>query len=169
MKSKIVGSVAGLAVVGALGMFVCLTSAKANAANADSVIREEYIKYCESAGQEYNICPELLEAVIEQESGGDPDAVGQDGEIGLMQIYPKYHVERAARLGIQSLFDPKSNIWIGADYLSELFIEHEDAGTVLMVYNGVPDAIRRGNRGEYTEYAEMILKRSAELERLHGK
>ena len=148
---------------------VFLSAREIDAVNTDVKIPEEYIQYCKEAGQEYNICPELLEAIIEKESGWDPDAMGQAGEVGLMQIYPKYHVERAARLGAYSLFNPESNIWIGADYLEELFMEHEDAGTVLMVYNGVPDATGRGRRGEYTEYAEWILERSAELERMHGK
>lgn len=139
------------------------------AGGADTSLPPEYIQYCEEAGRAYNICPELLEAVIEAESGGNPYAVGAAGEIGLMQVYPEYHMERMGRLGVSSLSDPKGNIFVGADYLAELFLEYGDAGTVLMLYNGTENAEGRGSAGDYTEYAESVLGRSAQLERLHKK
>lgn len=154
--------------LGAIVFSMLIMSAKASAAGGRG-IPKEYVLYCEEAGRAYGICPELLEAVIEEESGGNPDAVGAAGEIGLMQIYPKFHLERAERLGARCLFDPKGNIFVGADYLAELFSEYEDAGTALMVYNGVKDAAERGETGDYTDYARNILKRAEHLERLHGK
>lgn len=157
------------AAAGVLLVSVFCGVVKINAAGADTELPQEYIQYCEQAGQAYSLCPELLEAMIETESGGNPDAVGQAGEIGLMQIYPEYHISRAERLGVTYLFDPQGNILVGADYLAELFLEYGDAGTVLMVYNGVGDAAERGERGDYTEYAEDVLKRTEQLERLHGK
>lgn len=142
---------------------------KINAAGADTELPEEYQQYCEETGQAYGICPELLMAVIEQESGGNPDAVGAAGEIGLMQIYPKWHMDRAESLGVYSLFSPRGNILVGADYLVELFAEYGDIGTVLMVYNGEPDAVELGEQGRYTEYARKVMERSRQLERLHKK
>lgn len=132
-------------------------------------LKTEYVTYCEEVGQAYNICPELLQAIIEQESGGDPDAVGDYGEIGLMQVYPMFHQERMWAMGIYNLTNPKDNIKVGANYLAELFREYGDTGTVLMAYNGVRDAEQRGSRGYYTEYALGIMERAAELERLHKK
>ncbi len=155
--------------LGAVAVSVCFGAAQINAADADTELSAEYQMYCEKAGQAYNICPELLEAIIETESGGNPDAVGEAGEIGLMQIYPKYHRVRAEHLGVYCLFAPYGNILVGTDYLSELFREHEDVGTVLMIYNGTENAEELGQCGEYTAYAEKILRRTEELERLHGK
>ena len=140
-----------------------------NAAWADTELPEEYISYCEEIGQAYHICPELIEAVIEKESGGDPDAVGELGEIGLMQVYPKYHMVRAEHLGVYNLFDPQGNILVGTDYLAELFKEYEDICTVLMIYNGTEDARERGRKGNYTNYAKRIMKRAEQLERIHTK
>lgn len=142
---------------------------KIRAALPKPELPKEYIYYCEEAGQAYNICPELLQAVIEAESGGDPDAVGEAGEIGLMQVYPMYHQGRALHLSVYNLFDPEGNILVGADYLAELFSEYGDIGTVLMAYNGTEDAAERGKNGDYTEYARKIMKRAAELERIHEK
>jgi hypothetical protein len=58
---------------------------------------------------------------------------------------------------------------VAADYLAELFEKYEDAGTTLMVYHGERNAISKAERGEISSYANKILERSAELERLHGK
>ena len=140
-----------------------------HAAWADTELPKEYISYCEQIGQSYHICPELIEAVIEEESGGDPDAVGDAGEIGLMQVYPRYHRVRAEHLGVYNLFDPHGNILVGTDYLSELFKEYEDMGTVLMIYNGTDEARERGRKGNYTNYAKRIIERAEQLERIHTK
>ena len=130
---------------------------------------EEYIQYTEEIGEMYGICPEFIQAVIETESGGDPRA--NNGIcFGLMRIYPKYHGERMARLGVNNLYDPYSNILVGTDYLAELFEEYEDPYLVLMVYNmGDSKAISLFDKGTYSEYAVSICERSAELERLHSK
>ena len=40
---------------------------------------------------------------------------------------------------------------------------------VLMVYNGTADAAGLGEKGKYTDYAEKIMERTEQLERLHGK
>lgn len=163
-KEAAEGAALGILIVG-----MVFGTVKIRAALPKPELPKEYIYYCEEAGQAYNICPELLQAVIEAESGGDPDAVGEAGEIGLMQVYPMYHQGRALHLSVYNLFDPEGNILVGADYLAELFSEYGDIGTVLMAYNGTEDAAERGSRGEYTEYAEKIMKRAAELERLHEK
>ena len=169
LKNKIVKELLKGTLLGIMVASMFAGIVKINAAFADTWIPEEYIRYCEEAGQKYNICPELLEAVIEEESSGNPDAVGQAGEIGLMQVYPEYHWERMGRLEVNYLFEPEGNITVGADYLAELFLEYGDVGTALMVYNGVEDAVWRGEMGYYTDYARRILKRSEQLERLHGK
>ena len=169
MKRRIVKEILEGVALGTLFISIFCGVVIINAAGADTELPQEYIQYCEQVGQVYNICPELLEAIIEEESGGDPDAVGQAGEIGLMQIYPKYHTERMQRLGIMDLSEPEGNILAGADYLAELFYEYGDPGTVLMYYNGTKNFGERGKAGDYTEYAESILKRSEQLERLHKK
>ncbi|MBO5371359.1 MAG: transglycosylase SLT domain-containing protein [Lachnospiraceae bacterium] len=152
----------------ALLVICSTTQIQLNAQGADSGISKEYIAYCEEIGMQYGICPELLEAIIESESSGNAKA--QNGECkGLMQIHTHYHKERMDKLGVTDIYDAKGNILVAADYLAELFMEHGDMGTVLMVYNGSSDAMERSEKADYTEYAKKIMKRSAELERIHGK
>ena len=46
-------------------------------------IPEEYQNYCIEIGKQYHICPELLMAMIEQESSGRADIVNSAGGSGL--------------------------------------------------------------------------------------
>jgi len=130
--------------------------------------REQIDAWTVEIGEQYEICPELIQAVIERESNYDADANG-GGCLGLMQISPKWHKARMKRLGVDDLSDPYNNILVGTDYIAELAEEYEDVGLVLMVYHGESDAESKSNRGELSSYAEEILERSAELERGHGK
>lgn len=130
--------------------------------------KEAWIDYIEIICQERGICPELVEAIIERESGWDPEAVNGDC-IGLMQVSEKWHQDRMERLGVTDLTDPYDNILVGVDYLAELFEQYEDIGAVLMKWNGDSGLSEYLETGELSEYAEKVLSRSAELERLHGK
>lgn len=57
----------------------------------DTWIAKEYQKYCETIGQQYNICPELLMAMIEQESSGEAKVINEAGDTGLLQVNAKWH------------------------------------------------------------------------------
>lgn len=138
------------------------------AESADTFLSSECVAYCEEIGKQYSICPELLEAIMESESSGNPRA--QNGNCkGLMQINVNYHQDRMNRLGVSDIYDKRGNILTAADYLAELFMEYGDMGTVLMLYNGSKNALERGRRADYTDYAKKIMKRSEQLERLHQK
>ena len=151
-----------------MAFIMCSAQVKLFAESADTFVAPEYAAYCEEIGGAYGICPELLEAIMESESSGNPRA--QNGNCkGLMQINMLYHKERMQKLGVTDIYDARGNILLAADYLAELFRKHGDIGTVLMVYNGSRDAIGRGKRAEYTEYASKIMKRSEQLERQHRK
>lgn len=138
------------------------------AKNEDTWLSPEIQGYCKEIGMEQGVCPELLEAIIETESSGRADA--ENGSCkGLMQVNVNAHRDRMHKLGISNIYDKKGNIIVATDYLLELFEKYEDIGTVLMVYNGTSNAVKRGEQGDYTQYAQKIMQRSRELERLHGK
>lgn len=132
---------------------------------SDTWIPNEYLLYIKEISNQYHICPEMVMAIIEHESSGQADAVN-GGCKGLMQIYEKYHTDRMKRLDVADIYDPYGNILVGCDYLAELFNEYDDMSVVLMKYNGTSDALTRTYE-ERTEYAESIMKRTMELERLH--
>ncbi len=136
----------------------------------ETYISDSSYKACIEYGEEYNICPELLMAIIEKESGGQADA--ENGSCkGLMQINVDCHTERMEKLGCIDIFDEKQNIHVAADYLAELSMKYEDVCLVLMCYNmGESGASELFDRGIYSsEYAVKICERAEELERQHGK
>ena len=54
--------------------------------------------------------------IMRCESGGDPNAVGKDQDIGLMQHLARYWVDRSAKAGWagSSAFNPEANIAVAA-------------------------------------------------------
>lgn len=150
---------------------VISVNAKTQTAPSRSCIEE----YTEDIGEQYNICPELIQAIIERESSYDPYA--KNGNcLGLMQVSSKWHSDRMEKLGVSDLYDPYSNILVGTDYLAELFDEAIESGRgddlyyVLMRYNlKTSTANERWDAMDYSDYAIEVSERSAELEREHGK
>lgn len=80
--------------------------------------------------------PELVLAVIEKESGYNPDASGDNGRSqGLMQIWRSFHEKRMEKLGAVNLYDPKDNVLVGIDILAEKLDKYEDVEKALIAYN----------------------------------
>ena len=134
----------------------------------DTYIDIQYQKYCVKIGEMYGICPELLMAMIETESSGNPDATNGTCK-GLMQVSEKWHSDRMKRLGVKDIKDPYGNILVATDYLMELTEKYEDIGIVLDVYNGNSKAMQNAENGVLSDYASKILCRAEMLERIHGK
>lgn len=71
----------------------------------------------EDAAKKYNVPVPLIRAVIEQESGGDPNALNAtSGCTGLMQLKPEYFGQDGA-----DLKDPAINIDRGTQELARLY------------------------------------------------
>lgn len=133
----------------------------------DDGIPNEVKQAAEKWGKHYGICPELIEALAYEESRYISDVVSKDGScIGLCQVNPKCHKNRMEKLGVTDLTDIDGNIAVATDYLAELFEQYEgDVDILLMAYNGDSS----WKNGHISSYAERILERSADLERMHGK
>lgn len=120
-------------------------------------------------GGRYNMCPELIQSVCFKESSFNP-RVENGGCIGIMQVDPDWHRDRMDRLGVTDLYDIRSNMLTGVDYLHELIEQYEDISVALMKYNGDSRAegLLSGSE-DVSEHADEILRISAELERENGK
>ena len=162
-----------------ISLFACIaiilcSSMTINASDSipkDTSIDNQYIEYIEEVCDEYGMCPELIEAIIESESGGNPDRRSSCDARGLMQIIPIYHQDEMYELGITDLFDPYQNIELGVYIISNLAAEYDDLYSVLMAYNEgeFSGAVERAEEGKWSEYSKKIVNRTQELERLHGK
>ena len=136
------------------------------AGDLEANISETAYQACLDYGEEYGIAPEFLMAVIEVESGGQKTA--KNGNcLGLMQISSRWNADRMAKIGVTNLYDERQNIHVGADILAEFFRKYEDPCLVLDKYNGNSKADYNFENGIVSKYADKVLKRSEQLERLH--
>jgi soluble lytic murein transglycosylase-like protein len=99
-------------------------------------------------------------AIIEVESGCDPDKLGDGGNsVGLMQIQPIWHLDRIEALSVDDLRDPYQNVDLGIDYLAELYATGHDTAWVLMAYNGGQSyATNMVNAGTVSNYAQQVME-----------
>ncbi|WAH38530.1 lytic transglycosylase domain-containing protein [Alicyclobacillus dauci] len=113
----------------------------------------------QQAASKYNLSPNLLSAVVQQESGFNPNSVSNMGALGLMQLMP----QTAQSLGVSNPMDPAQNIDGGAHYLSQLLGQFNGSVPLaLAAYNAGPGAVQQhGGVPPYPEtqaYVTNILK-----------
>lgn len=108
----------------------------------------------------YRLQPELLAAVVYQESKFKADARSSSGAIGLMQLLPATAKGIALHTGgsrfvVSDLYDPELNVRYGAWYLRHLLDKYGDERTALAAYNaGQRNVDLWRSRGEGIRFAE---------------
>jgi soluble lytic murein transglycosylase len=111
---------------------------------------------------EYGIDPLLLLSVMREESRFDTGARSSAGAAGLMQLMP-FTAERTAdslklvMSGEGHLYDPETNIRLGAHHLSGLIKEFGSVSAALAAYNAGRSRVREWlKKGGYESYDEFI-------------
>ena len=98
---------------------------------------ERMVSAAHRAASEVGLDPLLVLAVISVESRFNPIAESVMGAKGLMQIIPKYHLDKLRAAGGEDVvFDPESNIHIGARILQEYVHRTGTLEAGLQFYNG---------------------------------
>lgn len=92
-------------------------------------------------GQERRIDPLLIVAIIGVESGFNPFAESAMGARGLMQVMPRFHMDKVPEGGGRGAFlDPVTNIRIGTSVLQEAIQRRGGLAAGLQYYAGSTDS-----------------------------
>ena len=104
----------------------------------------------------YQLPEAFLRAIVMVESNFFPDAVSQDGAMGLMQLMPS----TAVNMGVLDAFDPRQNVLGGARYLRMLANRFNgDLVLTVAAYNAGEGAIKRYNGVPPFQETRMYVKR----------
>ena len=115
------------------------------------------------AGAEYNVDPGLILAVMAVESRYNPVAESGVGAKGLMQIMPKFHLDKlAAHGGEPALLEPEVNILVGTRILREYQRRLGDTEAALQMYAGALDE-------PTAQYAAKVFAEKARLDELRRR
>jgi soluble lytic murein transglycosylase-like protein len=122
-----------------------------------------YVSLAYQAGAQQSVDPLLILAVMAIESRYNPVAESNMGARGLMQVIPKYHLEKLLDHGGEpALLEPAVNIAVGAQILREYQRRFRDTETALQMYGGALDDAA-------TQYASKVLAEKARLDALRVK
>jgi len=117
----------------------------------------KYDDHIEKYGEMYGVDPDLIRAVMTQESGGDPNVISVANAHGLMQIVPKYHLygsyptcNACGAYKESDLMDPEKNVCCGAKILSDNYKRSGSTKTYkcqgrYRLYSGWEYAVREYN------------------------
>ena len=109
------------------------------------VAPSDITRYIENASEKYGVDPTLVQAIIQVESGFNPNAISSAGATGLMQLMSP----TANQYDVKERHSPRQNIDAGVKHLRHLIdqfngkIPHAVAAynagaSVVIKYNGIP-------------------------------
>jgi len=120
----------------------------ANRYRVSQTVAFDLVELAHRVGKDLQLDPLLIIAVISIESRFNPIAESVTGAKGLMQIIPKYHTDKLREFGgVESVFDPETNIQVGAQILKEYIRLTGNVGIALQMYAGALS----DNEDQYTQ------------------
>lgn len=108
------------------------------------VSQEDAIKIVDSSikwGTRFGIEPSLLLAIAKVESTYDKFAISPVGAFGILQVLPKWHIDKIKdakqEVGTPEMFDIDANIYVGTQIIKNCKVKYKgNINQALKCYNG---------------------------------
>lgn len=114
-----------------------LTTYLANRYHVSDEVVANLVLSSRQVGKELGVDPLLIIAVAAVESSFNPLAESRFGAQGLMQVIPKYHMDKIDEdAGRLALFEPETNLRVGAQVLREYIRRNGSVEAGLQTYAG---------------------------------
>lgn len=131
-----------------------------NTKNPTATSRSEIDNLITKYADKNGLDEDFVKAVINQESGFNPNATSHCGAMGLMQLMPA----TAQGLGVIDAYNPEQNIEGGTKYLKGLMDRFGgDKSLALAAYNAGPNAVKKYNGippyAETQNYVKKVLSK----------
>lgn len=110
----------------------------ATSVNATYANKSQLINMINQVAQKHGVDEKLVQALIKQESGFNPNAKSKVGAIGLMQLMPS----TAKAMGVKNPYNATQNVEGGVKYLKSMLNKYN--GNIILAlaaYNAGPGAV----------------------------
>ena len=138
-----------------------------NKKNPETISRNEINELITKYSDKNGLDEDFVKAVINQESGFNPNATSHCGAMGLMQLMPA----TAQGLGVTDAYDAEQNIEGGTKYLKGLMDRfNNDKSLALAAYNAGPNAVKKyGGIPPYAETQNYVKSVLSKYDRMKGE